>query len=378
MADRGQLSLSEALVSAKVGRNEMLDRLIRDVKWCRFEKLLLGLKPEGAGRPPYDPLLMLKALLLQQWYRLSDAELEEALNDRVSFRRFLGLSLEDAAPDHTMLCRFRNRLTEDGLAEKLFGEFERQLDQRGLLLKRGTMIDASLVETPHRPASHERGRAAVDPDAALTARKGQRGTHYGYKMHAGVDQTSRLIRSLKLTPANVNDTVPADELVRGDEQAIYADKAYAKRARLACQPGHQAAHHAQELGRRPETAAFAEAPQRIDRQDQSRGRRCVRHAQTMDALCPGPLSRPRQKCRPPQSSSARLQHEPLAKTCHLNCPNHSPRLANSNQWQNRHAQRSFSQLRNDPHKGEGGWPKASRVGVGPAHSDCFLIPPPCG
>src|SRR5205085_11655980 len=130
---------------------------------------------------------------------------------------------------------------EDGLAEKLFGEFERQLDQRGLLLKRGTMIDASLVETPHRPASHERGRAAVDPDAALTARKGQRGTHYGYKMHAGVDQTSRLIRSLKLTPANVNDTVPADELVRGDEQAIYADKGLCqtRAAGLACQPGHQ-------------------------------------------------------------------------------------------------------------------------------------------
>jgi transposase, IS5 family len=176
---------------------------------------------------------MLKALLLQQWYRLSDAELEEALNDRVSFRRFLGLSLEDAAPDHTTLCRFRNRLAEQGLAEKLFGEFEKQLDQRGLLLKRGTMIDASLVETPHRPASEDGERRAVDADAALTARKGQRGTHYGYKMHAGVDQSSRLIRSLKLTPANVNDTVPADELVCGDEQAVYADKAYAKRARRA-------------------------------------------------------------------------------------------------------------------------------------------------
>jgi transposase, IS5 family len=171
MADRDQLSLAEALVSTKVGRNETLDRLIRDVKWYRFEKLLSRLKPDGAGRPPYDPLLMLKALLLQKWYRLSDAELEEALNDRVSFRRFPGLSLEDAAPDHTTPCRFRNRLTEDGLAEKLFAEFEKQLDQRGLLLKRGTMIDASLVETPHRPASEDGERAPVDPDAALTARK---------------------------------------------------------------------------------------------------------------------------------------------------------------------------------------------------------------
>jgi IS5 family transposase len=233
MAERDQLSLAEALVSEKVGRNAMLDRLSQDVKWYRLEKLLARLKPEGAGRPPFDPLLMLKALLLQQWYRLSDAELEEALNDRVSFRRFLGLSLEDAAPDHTTLCRFRNRLVAAELADKLFAEFERQLDQRGLLLKRGTMIDASLIATPYRPGSADGERLAVDPDATLTARKGRRGTHYGYKAHAGVDQTSRLIRWLELTPANVNDTVPADELVRGDECAVYADKAYAKRARRA-------------------------------------------------------------------------------------------------------------------------------------------------
>jgi IS5 family transposase len=129
------------------------------------------------------------------------------------------------------LCRFRNRLAEAGLAEKLFAEFERQLDRRGLLLKHGTMIDASLIETPYRPASPGGEREAVDADAALTARKGRRGTHYGYKLHAGVDRQSRLIRRVRLTPANVNDTVPADTLVCGDEQAVYADKAYAKRER---------------------------------------------------------------------------------------------------------------------------------------------------
>jgi IS5 family transposase len=227
----GQLGFGDGWISAKVGQNASLERLAREVKWYRFEKLLARLRPEGAGRPPFAPLLMLKALLLQQWYRLSDAELEKAINDRVSFRRFLDLPLEAAAPDHTTLCRFRNRLAEAGLSEKLFGEFERQLQSRGLLLKRGTMIDASLVDTPHRPATGT--GTAVDPDAAMTARKGKRGTHYGYKMHAGVDGTSRLIRRVLLTPANVNDTVPADALVCGDEQAVYADKAYAKRSRRA-------------------------------------------------------------------------------------------------------------------------------------------------
>ena len=228
-----QLGFGDGWISAKVGRNASLERLQDEVRWYRFEKLLAKLKPQGAGRPPFDPLLMLKALLLQQWYALSDADLEEAINDRVSFRKFLGLSLEAPAPDHTTLCRFRNRLAEAGLAAPLFAEFERQLERRGLLLKRGTMIDASLVETVHRPPAADGARAAVDPDAAMTARKGRPGTHYGYKIHAGVDQDSRLIRRVLLTPANVNDTVPADRLVCGDEQAVYADKAYAKRARRA-------------------------------------------------------------------------------------------------------------------------------------------------
>jgi transposase, IS5 family len=226
-----QLGFADGWVSAKVGRNASLERLSSEVKWDRFETLLSRVRGEGPGRPPFDPLLMLKAMLLQQCYVLSDADLEEAINDRVSFRKFLGLSLEAASPDHTTLCRFRNRLVEAGVSEPLFAEFERQLEQRGLILKRGTMIDASLVATPFRPGSSDGEREAVDGDAALTTRKGKPGTHYGYKVHAGVDHGSRLIRRLHLTPANTNDTVPADRLVCGDEQAVYADKAYAKRDR---------------------------------------------------------------------------------------------------------------------------------------------------
>ena len=226
-----QLGFADGWVSPKLGRNASLERLLAEVKWYRFEKLLARLRHEGPGRPPFDPLLMLKALLLQQCYALSDADLEEAINDRVSFRKFLGLSLEAPSPDHTTLCRFRNRLVEAQLSEKLFAEFERQLEQRGLILKRGTMIDASLVESPFRPGSPDGGREAVDGDATITARKGKHGTHYGYKVHVGVDEGSRLIRRLELTPASTNDTVPADSLVCGDEQAVYADKAYAKRAR---------------------------------------------------------------------------------------------------------------------------------------------------
>lgn len=222
-----QDSFVEAFASRRLGRNARLERVAEEVKWYRFEKLLGRLKPEGAGRPPYEPIVMFKALLLAQWYTLSDAQLEEALNDRVSFRRFLGLSLENDAPDHSTLCRFRNRLVEHGLLQKLFDELDRQLEARGFILKEGAMLDATLVEaaTP-RPRTDD---PAQDPDARFG--KGSKGWGYGYKVHVGVDCTSRLIRSAVVTPANVNETEVADRLIRFDERAVYADKAYAKRER---------------------------------------------------------------------------------------------------------------------------------------------------
>jgi IS5 family transposase len=228
---REQQSFVEAFASRKLGRNERLDRVAAQVKWYRFEKLLQRLKPEGAGRPPFPPLVMFKALLLQQWYVLSDAQLEEALNDRVSFRRFLGLALDADAPDHTTLCRFRNRLVDAGLTERLFAEFDRQMEGRGLVLKQGTMVDATLVQAAasRPPRGHE--DAALDPDARFAAREGNSEAVYGYKAHVGVDQGTRLIRTALLTPANVNETSVADGLIRRDERAVYGDKAYAKRAR---------------------------------------------------------------------------------------------------------------------------------------------------
>jgi len=230
---RDQLGFLGAFAASKLGKNDRLDRIAEATKWYRFEKLLRRLKPEGAGRPPFDPLVMFKALLLQQLYTLSDAGLEEALNDRVSFRRFIGLTLEADAPDHTTLCRFRNRLVEAGLMDRLFAEFNHQLDERRLVLKQGTMIDASIIEAATPPPPHGADDEALDPDARFAVRQGVPGAKYGYKAHVGVDCGTRLIRAAKLTPANVNDTVVADELIRFDEQAVYADKAYSTHARRA-------------------------------------------------------------------------------------------------------------------------------------------------
>jgi transposase, IS5 family len=230
----GQPSLMEALLPKGAGSNASLDRLGSLVKWYRFEKLLSHLRNEaGPGRPGYPVLVLFRALLLQSLYGLSDREVEEALGDRLSFKRFVGLSLEDTAPDHTVLNRFRNQLVEQGLLEKLFDELDRQLENAGLILKRGTMLDATLIQTVSAPPKQD--RPSNDPDARFAKRQGKSGSTFGYKAHVGVDEGSGLIRAVLTTPANVNDTTPADDLIRGDEAAVWADAAYdthARRARL--------------------------------------------------------------------------------------------------------------------------------------------------
>ena len=151
----------------------------------------------------------------------------------MSFRRFAGLGLEEGIPDHTVLNRFRNLLIAESLLEKLFAELDRQLEKAGMMLKRGTMLDATLIETVARPPSDE--RASVDGDARFGGPRGKGGSTFGYKAHVGVDEGSGLIRSLITTPANVNETVVADRLLRGDERFVLADAAYdthARRARL--------------------------------------------------------------------------------------------------------------------------------------------------
>jgi len=230
----GQPSFVEALMPKGAGANAALDRLAGLVKWYRFEKLIGHLRDEGGpGRPGYPVLVLFRAVLLQSLYGLSERELEEALGDRLSFKRFVGLSLEDATPDHTVLNRFRNQLVEQGLLEKLFGELDRQLENAGVILKRGTMLDATLIQAVSAPPKED--RPSNDPDARFTKLQGKSGTTFGYKAHVGVDEGSGLIRAVLTTPANVNDTTPADALIRGDETAVWADAAYdthARRARL--------------------------------------------------------------------------------------------------------------------------------------------------
>lgn len=226
----GQLGFADAVVAGT--GNASLNRLAGLVRWYRFDKLLGKLRDGGPGRAAWPPLLLFKALLLGALYGLSERELEEALSDRLSFRRFVGLGLEESVPDHTVLNRFRNELVHLSLYDKLFGELDKQLEAAGVVLKHGTMLDATVIEAVSRPPDGER-RPSLDADAGFAKRSGKPGSVFGYKAHVGVDQGSGLIRAVVTTPANVNDTTPADRLIRGDEAVVLADAAYHTHARQA-------------------------------------------------------------------------------------------------------------------------------------------------
>lgn len=215
---RGQLSLADGLVK---GAKNFLSEVDELVDWTKLEEKLEGIYSAKSGRPSYPLLTLFKALLLQQWYGLSDPRTEEAMSDSISFRRFVGLSLADTVPDHSTLSRFRSQLGNrfSGLMEAL----NAQLDQRGLIVRQGTLIDASFVQSSSR-------KSRVDPEAGSYGGQAA-GSVTGYKMHTAVDQFSGLVRKVIVTAANINDATPADELILGDESAVYADKAYDKKQR---------------------------------------------------------------------------------------------------------------------------------------------------
>jgi len=214
----GQLSLADGLVR---GANNFLAEADALIDWSEMEQQLEGIYSASTGRPSYPLLTLFKAMLLQQWYGLSDPRTEEAITDSISFRRFVGLSLGEAVPDHSTLSRFRaqlgNRFT------KLQEAFNRQLDRRGLIVRQGTLIDASFVQSSSR-------QRRVDPEAGRYGMQ-QQDSISGYKMHMAVDQFSGLVRKVIVTGANINDSTPADELILGDEAAVYADRAYDKHER---------------------------------------------------------------------------------------------------------------------------------------------------
>lgn len=227
--DFSQPSFAEAFVAAYTQGGGFLQEIEKTFNWSAFEVLLAKIHGSEKGAPGYPPVVMFKIALLQQWYNLSDPAAEEAVRDRLSFRRFCGLPLDRETPDHSSIWRFRQAIDALGLAEALLAEANRQLDARGLVVKSGTLVDATLIAASvKKPPYGGDGVNPRDPEARFTKKRGK--TYFGYKAHVAVDEGSGLVRKAQMTSANLHDSQLGEAMIQGDEQGFFADKAYDSQA----------------------------------------------------------------------------------------------------------------------------------------------------
>jgi IS5 family transposase len=207
-----------------------------------IESVGLQQTKDKGGRPPFDRVMLFKALVLQKLYGLSDEQLEYQINDRLSFMRFLELELSDKVPDQKTFWLFRDELTKTGIIDQAFILLRDRLRQRGYIVQEGKIVDASLIKAPIQRNSRdenkqikdgeipqdwsENKRRQKDVDAAWTTKHGKH--HYGYKNHVKVDAKSKLIDEFEVTPANVHDSVLMVDLLDETDvkQPIWADSAY--------------------------------------------------------------------------------------------------------------------------------------------------------
>lgn len=228
------------------GNGDPLAKLNEVIDWELFrpelERLRLKERKSNAGRKPYDAILMFKVLILQSLYNLADDAIEFQMLDRLSFMRFLGLSVGDSVPDAKTVWLFREELKEAGLVEALFARFDAYLRDNGFCARKGQIIDASILSAPVQRNTREENAAVKDGnvpdewseskrrqkdvDARWTTRRGT--SFFGYKNHVCVDAKHKLIRGYSVTDASVHDSRVFDELLDEDNTSrdVWADAAY--------------------------------------------------------------------------------------------------------------------------------------------------------
>ena len=236
----------ELRVQWLLAKGNPLSRLEAVMDWESFRPLLeaaLARPAKGPGGPrPNDPLKLFKALLVQRFYNLSDAQTEYQINDRLSFQQFIGWTLADKIPDANTLWDFREALVAADAFEQLFARFDEQLRARGLLAQPGKLVDASFVDVPRQRNSRAENatiKAGGVPEtwAATPAKQSQKDVdarwtkknaevHYGYKNHVKADAKSKLLERYAVTDASVHDSQKLAELVATADGEVYADSAY--------------------------------------------------------------------------------------------------------------------------------------------------------
>lgn len=205
-------------------RERFLAEMERIIPWSELCAVIEPFYPrgEGAGRPPIGVERMLRIHFLQHWFNLSDPAVEEALYESRSMRRFVGIDLgREPAPDETTVLKFRHRLEAHNLGERLFGIMAEYLQENGIKVGTGTIVDATIIQAPSSTKNREHAR---DPEMHSTKKGNQ--WYFGMKAHIGVDSRTKLIHSVAATAANVHDSRLLPDLLHGEETRVWGDSAY--------------------------------------------------------------------------------------------------------------------------------------------------------
>jgi len=218
-----QTSLGLGQSSKRTRRRVFLEEMDRVVPWSELVALISPFMPEGRrGRPPFAVEVMLRIHFMQQWFNLSDPAMEEALHDMALFRDFAGLGgWDERVPDETTILRFRRVLEKHKLAPKILQTINDLLRSKGLMLRAGTVVDATLIDAPSSTKNAEGER---DPEMKQSKKGNQ--WYFGMKAHIGADAESGLVHTVRGTAGSVNDVLEANALLHGEEREAFGDAGY--------------------------------------------------------------------------------------------------------------------------------------------------------
>lgn len=220
-----QISLSylnDELSQVRTKKKEFLSRIERIIPWGEWLTLIQPCYYKGErGNKPYGLELMLRLYILQNLYDLSDEATAAEVIDSRSFSDFCGIESSNQVPNGDTIGRFRNILIQNGLQEKLFQQVVDLLTERKLILKKGTIVDSTLIAAPSSTKNREKKR---DPEAH-SVKKGN-AWHFGYKAHVGADKDTGLVHHVEVTSANVHDITMLPKLINGEESSVYGDSGY--------------------------------------------------------------------------------------------------------------------------------------------------------
>ena len=251
MKQETKIGFADLMVSGRKIKDDFFKQVDKIIDWKPIDQMICKYYKKGtsvSGRPSYDGLVLFKMCLLQTWYGLSDYELEDQVNDRISFSKFVGLSLEDSVPDHSVISRFRSELTKKRVFEKIFQLINQQLESANIIVRTGVIVDASITDSPRKPKGkkvyeavedrkedeptntpqlQEKVQPGVDTEARWIKKAGK--LRYGYKKHVGTDPEG-LVLGVVTTPANESDITHLDDILNASQVKkgmwVKGDKGY--------------------------------------------------------------------------------------------------------------------------------------------------------